>query len=65
MSFIFFNFLVANLANFIQRRKIFDYLYRDDIDKAVHNTLKSENVDKYLIFLKNMLLIREIYQILN
>jgi hypothetical protein len=54
MSFAQFNFFVANLANFVQRKKISDMLYRDDIDRAVHNKFEPENIDTFMAFLKSM-----------
>jgi hypothetical protein len=49
-----FDFLVANLADFIQRQQIADYLYRNDIDKAVHSSLKPEDINSFIAFKKSM-----------
>lgn len=48
-----FAFLVENVADFVQRRHLSQYLYRDDIDKAVNSKLDPEDDDLFKEFLKS------------
>jgi hypothetical protein len=40
------------LEDFVHRRKLAEYLYRDDIDKAVYSKLDPEDEDLYKGFMK-------------
>ncbi|KAF1995660.1 hypothetical protein P154DRAFT_526169 [Amniculicola lignicola CBS 123094] len=47
-----FNFLVENVADFVHRRTLAQYLYRDDIDKAVYTKLDPEDDNLFKEFMK-------------
>jgi hypothetical protein len=47
-----FDFLVANVGDFVQRHELSQHLYRDDIDKAVHGKFDPEDDVIFKEFLK-------------
>jgi hypothetical protein len=47
-----FEFLVANIADFVHHHKLSQYLYRDDIDKAVQGKVDPEDEELFKEFLK-------------
>ncbi len=49
-----FDFLVANITDFVQRQKLSEYLYRDDIDRGIQaKFFDPEEEDKFKEFLKS------------
>lgn len=48
-----FDFLVANVGDFVLRHKLSQHLYRDDIDKAVHGKFDPEDDVIFKEFLKS------------
>ena len=47
-----FDFLLANATSFVQRNKLAQYLYRDDIDKFIFGKFDPEDDDLFREFLK-------------
>ncbi|KMU73625.1 hypothetical protein CISG_10210 [Coccidioides immitis RMSCC 3703] len=47
-----FDFLLANIANFIANRELSQFLYWNDIDKAVHTEIDPGDEDLFTEFLK-------------
>ena len=47
-----FNFFIANVTNFIYYQKLSQYLYREDINKAVHSEFNPKNNNLFKKFLK-------------
>jgi hypothetical protein len=47
-----FDFLIEHIDDFVRSRGLVQYLYRDDIDKAVNNKLDPKDEELFRIFLK-------------
>jgi len=47
-----FNFFVVNVVDFIYRQKLLQYLYREDINKAVYSEFNPKDNNLFKEFLK-------------